>query len=75
MTTETVYGQTLALWLENGDEHCVLESDMTGQLSRGTFTFILPSRALFRVFRGDMTKLLHVLCHFKTKETTVMLST
>ena len=30
MTTETVYGQTLALQLGDGDEHRALESDMTG---------------------------------------------
>ena len=27
---ETVLGQTLALWLGNGDEHRALESDTTG---------------------------------------------
>ena len=30
VTTETVYGQTLALWLGNGDEYHALESDTTG---------------------------------------------
>ena len=30
VTTETVYGQTLDLWLGNGDEHRPLESDTTG---------------------------------------------
>ena len=29
VTTETVYGQTLALWLGDGDEHSALELDMT----------------------------------------------
>ena len=29
MTTETVFGQTLALRLGNGDEHHALESDKT----------------------------------------------
>ena len=30
VTTETVFGQTLALWLGNRDEHRALESDTTG---------------------------------------------
>ena len=30
VTTETVFRQTLALWLGKGDEHCDLESDTTG---------------------------------------------
>ena len=30
MTTETVFGQTLALRLGDGDEHRALESDTTG---------------------------------------------
>ena len=30
MTTETVYGQTLALRLGDGDVHHTLEPDMTG---------------------------------------------
>ena len=30
VTTETVFGQTLALWLGNGDKHRALKSDMTG---------------------------------------------
>ena len=30
VTTETVYGQTLALWLRDGDEHRALELDTTG---------------------------------------------
>ena len=34
---ETVYGQTLALWLEDGDEHRALESDTTGLNVKGTF--------------------------------------
>ena len=40
-----VFGQTLALWLGNGDEHRPLESNTTGQkLSRGTFTFTFLPR-------------------------------
>ena len=35
VTTETVYGQTLALWLGNGNEHRPLESDMTGLNVKG----------------------------------------
>ena len=35
MTTETVYGQMLALQLGDGDEHCTLESDMTGLNVKG----------------------------------------
>ena len=33
--TETVYGQTLTLWLGDGDEHRLLESDMTGLNVKG----------------------------------------
>ena len=44
---ETVFRQTLALWLGNGDEHRPLESDTTGQkLSRGTFTLCLFGHGL-----------------------------
>ena len=40
VTTETVFGQALALWLEKRDERRPLESDTTGlKMSRGTFTF------------------------------------
>ena len=40
VTTETVYGQTLALRLGDGDEHRALESDMTGlNVKGGTFSF------------------------------------
>ena len=35
VTTETVYRQTLALWLGDGDEHHVLESDVTGLNVKG----------------------------------------
>ena len=35
VTTETVYGQTLALQLGDGDEHRTLESDMTGLNVKG----------------------------------------
>ena len=35
MTTETVYRQTLALRLGDGDEHRALESDMTGLNVKG----------------------------------------
>ena len=34
---ETVCGQTLALWLGNGDEHCPLESDTPGLNVKGNF--------------------------------------
>ena len=37
VTTETVYGQPLALQLGNGDEHHALESDMTGLNVKGNF--------------------------------------
>ena len=32
---ETVFRQTLALWLGNEDEHHPLESDTTGQIVKG----------------------------------------
>ena len=35
VTTETVFGQTLPLWLGNGDEHRTLESDTTGLNVKG----------------------------------------
>ena len=35
MTTETVYGQTLALQLGDRDEHHALESDTTGLNVKG----------------------------------------
>ena len=35
MTTETVFGQTLALRLGDGDEHRALESDTTGLNVKG----------------------------------------
>ena len=35
MTMETVYGQTLALRLGNGDEYCPLELDITGLNVKG----------------------------------------
>ena len=35
MTTETVYGQTLTLQLEDGDEHRALRSDTTGLNVKG----------------------------------------
>ena len=39
MTTET-YGETLALWLGNGDEHHALESDTTGLNVKGNLTLV-----------------------------------
>ena len=41
VTTEMVYGQTLALWLGNGDEHCTLESDLT-KCQEEPLPFTLP---------------------------------
>ena len=41
MTTEIVYGQTLALWLGNGDEYCPLESDMAGLNVKGNLYLYL----------------------------------
>ena len=38
---ETVYGQTLLLWLGNGDEHRALESDMTGINVKGNLELYL----------------------------------
>ena len=35
VTTETVFRQTLALWLGNKDEHCAIELDMTGLNVKG----------------------------------------
>ena len=40
-TTETVFGQMLALWLGDGDEHRPLESDMTGQIVKGNLYLYL----------------------------------
>ena len=41
LTMETVYGQTLALWLGNGDEHCALESDTTGLNVKGNLLSVV----------------------------------
>ena len=41
VTTETVYGQTLALRLGDGDEHCPLELDMTGLNVKGNLYLYL----------------------------------
>ena len=44
VTTETVFGQTLALRLGNGDEHDALELDTTGFNVKGNlylFTLLL----------------------------------
>ena len=41
ITTETVFGQMLALWLGNGDEHHPLESDTTGLNIKGNLYFYL----------------------------------
>ena len=41
MTTETVFGQMLALWLGNGDEHRALESNTTGLNVKGNL-YLLP---------------------------------
>ena len=35
VTTETVFGQMLALRLGDGDEHCAIESDTTGLNVKG----------------------------------------
>ena len=45
VTTETVFGQTLALQLGNGDEHPPLESDTTGLNVKGNlyFYFYMPT--------------------------------
>ena len=49
MTMETVFGQMLALWLGNGDEHHALESDMTGLNVKGNLYLYLTFR-LFHLF-------------------------
>ena len=41
VTTETVYGQTLALQLGDGDEHRPLESDTTGLSVKGKLNLYL----------------------------------
>ena len=41
VTMETVFGQTLALWLGNGHEHRALESDTTGLSVKGNLYFYL----------------------------------
>ena len=38
---ETVFGQTLALWLGDGDEHHSLESDTTGLNVKGNLYLYL----------------------------------
>ena len=46
VTTETVYGQTLALWLVNGNEHRALESDTTGLNVKGNL-YLPPKGNLY----------------------------
>ena len=41
VTTETVFGQTLALRLGDRDEHCALESDTTGPNVKGNLYLYL----------------------------------
>ena len=41
VTTETAYGQMLALWLGNADAHRPLESDTTGQIVKGNLYLYL----------------------------------
>ena len=44
MTTETVFGQTLALWFGNGDEQHALELDTTGLNVKGNLYLYLTSK-------------------------------
>ena len=44
VTTETVFGQTLALWLGNRDEHHALESDTTGLIVKGNLYLYLVEK-------------------------------
>ena len=44
VTTETIFGQTLALQLGNGDEHRALESDMTGLNVMGNLYLFMRNR-------------------------------
>ena len=46
MTTDTVFGQTLALRLGNGDECHALELDMTGHLSVNNYYSVSQSVTL-----------------------------
>ena len=41
MTMETVFGQMLALWIGNRDEHRPLESDTTGLNVKGNLYLYL----------------------------------
>ena len=40
LTTETVFRQTLVLWLANGDEYCALESDTTGHVKENLYLYL-----------------------------------
>ena len=42
LATETVFGQTLALWFGNGDERHTLEFDTTGLNVKGNL-YLTPS--------------------------------
>ena len=44
---ETVYGQTLALWLGDEDEHCTLELDTTGLNVKGNLYLISGTNIFF----------------------------
>ena len=49
MAPETVYGQTLALLFENGDEHRALESDTTGLNVKGNLYLLTHNRKKLRL--------------------------
>ena len=49
VTTETVFGVMLALWLGNGDKHRALESDMTGLNVKGNLYLYVINKLLLEI--------------------------
>ena len=53
VTTETFYGQMLALRLGNRDEHCALELDMTGLNVKGNLYLYLMKKQTLSISNGN----------------------
>ena len=63
VTTETVFRQTLDLWLGNRDEHRALESDMTGLNVKGNLYLYLTLRTEDRGLYNSTLKIFEGLSY------------
>ena len=60
VTTEIVHGQTLALWLGDRDEHCPLESDITGLNVKGNlYLYLLKKRKCLFLIKATLNFLIN----------------